>query len=95
MKRSCHGLCGRGLCGQFTTICLGPPQYTHRGFARHRCFSTSNNGPRCRVVSISIGVGPSIKLGFDTCGGLATIEAYVSVGRKRNICWRSEMEGKK
>ena len=72
--------CRRGLCGQFIAICPGPPQYRHRRFARRRCFSASDNGPRCHVVSISIGVGPSIKLGFDTCGVLATTEAYVSVG---------------
>ena len=61
-----------GLCGQFTIICPGPPQYRHRLFAQRRYFSTCDNGPRRRVISNSIGVGNSIKHGFDTCGGLET-----------------------
>ena len=85
----------RGLCRQFPTICPGPPQYRHRLFAQRRYFSTCDNGPRRRVISNSIGVGNSIKHGFDTCGGLATTEAYVSVGQKRNICWCSERRSNK
>ena len=27
-------------------MCPGPPQYKHRRFARRRCFSSSDNGPR-------------------------------------------------
>ena len=49
--------CLFGLWGQFTAICPGPLQYKHSRFALRRCFSSSDSGPRRRVVSISIGVG--------------------------------------
>ena len=49
--------CILGLWGQFTAICHGPQQYRHRRFARLRWSSSSDNGPRRRVVLISIGVG--------------------------------------
>ena len=64
-----------GLCGQFTNICLGPPQYRHRRCARRRYFSASDNDPRRCVNSISIGVRPSLVMGIETCGGVATTEA--------------------
>ena len=64
-----------GLCGQFTAICPEPPQYRQRRCARHRCFSASDNGPRRCVDSISIGVGPYLVMGLETCGGITTSDA--------------------
>jgi hypothetical protein len=37
----------------------GAPQYKQSRLARRRSFSASDKGPRRRVASISIGVGPS------------------------------------
>ena len=48
----------RGRCGQFIAICHGTPQYKPSRFARRLCFSASDNGPRRRAASTSIGVGP-------------------------------------
>jgi hypothetical protein len=63
----------------------GPPQYRHRRVVQCCCFLGSDNGPSRRVVSISIWVGPSIELGRDTCGRVATTEAYVCSSPKRNV----------
>ena len=46
--------CLLGLWGQFTAIFPRPPQYRHRWFARRRCFSSSDNSPRRRVVSFPL-----------------------------------------
>ena len=51
-------------------MCPGPPQYKHRRFARRRCFSSSDNGPRRSVISISMGVGISIGAGLRVCLGV-------------------------
>ena len=77
-------------------MCPGPPQYKHRRFARRRCFSASDRGPRCRATSISIGVGPLIGVVWGVWLGIwgveATIEAYVCsvLGLEAYACWRSE-----
>ena len=58
-------------------MCPGPLQYKHRRFARRRCFSSSDNGPRRWVISISMGVGLSIGAG---------LRVFLGVGAGLYIC---------
>ena len=60
-------------------ICPGPPQYNHKWFARHSGFSSSNNGPRRWVISVSMGVGLSIGTGLRVCLGVGA-GLYVCLG---------------
>ena len=60
-------------------ICLGPPQYKHRWLVRRLFFSSSDNGPRRWVMSISMGVGLSIGTGLRVCLGVGA-GLYVCLG---------------
>ena len=53
------------------------PQYKHRRFAQLLFFSSSDNGPRLHVASISIGIGTSVGVMLDDFleSGIAATDA--------------------